>query len=212
MESQGGDKTNLVAKGGDGGVDVWKGSATNGGDKEVFVYLVDKGGDGGDCKRAKVTTIKEAKDFPTLPLDELVGNLKVYEMILENDGVVFKTTTKEKDVKKHDKFDIWKEKTKGGESSRRKFGCYNSGNKNHFIGDCPNPRRNKAFIRGSWSDSEDGNKLKMTQHVLWPSTLKELISGKAMVILNEEILCKPRTTKLPMDYQNNVCKVANGMG
>ncbi|GJU43698.1 hypothetical protein Tco_1200964 [Tanacetum coccineum] len=46
--------------------------------------------------RAKVTVIKEAKDLATLPLDELVGNLKVYEMILENDGVVSKTTTKDK--------------------------------------------------------------------------------------------------------------------
>nr|GEX33626.1 zf-CCHC domain-containing protein/UBN2 domain-containing protein [Tanacetum cinerariifolium] len=40
--------------------------------------------------------IEEAKDLHTLPLDELVGNLKVYEMILKNDGVVSKTTTKEK--------------------------------------------------------------------------------------------------------------------
>ncbi|GJW15584.1 hypothetical protein Tco_0019717 [Tanacetum coccineum] len=46
--------------------------------------------------RAKVTTIEEAKDLATLPLDELVGNLKVYEMILENNGVVSKTTTKDK--------------------------------------------------------------------------------------------------------------------
>ncbi|GJQ98673.1 hypothetical protein Tco_0009812 [Tanacetum coccineum] len=42
--------------------------------------------------RAKVTNFKEAKDLATLPLDELIGNLKVYEMVLENDGVVSKTT------------------------------------------------------------------------------------------------------------------------
>ncbi|GKA00179.1 hypothetical protein Tco_0672729 [Tanacetum coccineum] len=46
--------------------------------------------------RAKVTAIEEAKDLATLPFDELVGNFKVYEMILENDGVVSKTTTKDK--------------------------------------------------------------------------------------------------------------------
>ncbi|GJW92913.1 zf-CCHC domain-containing protein [Tanacetum coccineum] len=45
--------------------------------------------------RAKVMSIEEAKYLATLPLDELVGNLKVYKMILENDGVVSKTTTKE---------------------------------------------------------------------------------------------------------------------
>ncbi|GKD55502.1 hypothetical protein Tco_1288889 [Tanacetum coccineum] len=46
--------------------------------------------------KANVISIEEAKDFATLPLDELVRNLKVYEMILENDGVVSKTTTKKK--------------------------------------------------------------------------------------------------------------------
>ncbi|GKB86920.1 hypothetical protein Tco_0959192 [Tanacetum coccineum] len=35
---------------------------------------------------------KEAKDFATLPFNEIIGNLKVYEMILENDGVASKTT------------------------------------------------------------------------------------------------------------------------
>nr|GEW57872.1 serine/threonine protein kinase SRPK1 [Tanacetum cinerariifolium] len=46
--------------------------------------------------RAKVPAIEEAKDFYTVLLDDLVGNLKVYEMILENNGVVSKTTTKDK--------------------------------------------------------------------------------------------------------------------
>ncbi|GKB57351.1 hypothetical protein Tco_0913537, partial [Tanacetum coccineum] len=41
---------------------------------------------------AKMKTIEEAKDLATLPLDELIGNLTVYEMVLDNDGVDFKTT------------------------------------------------------------------------------------------------------------------------
>ncbi|GKB06634.1 hypothetical protein Tco_0834867 [Tanacetum coccineum] len=45
--------------------------------------------------RAKVTTIEEAKDLATLPLDELNENLKGYEMVLDNDGVG-SNTTKEK--------------------------------------------------------------------------------------------------------------------
>nr|GEX44662.1 zf-CCHC domain-containing protein/DUF4219 domain-containing protein/UBN2 domain-containing protein [Tanacetum cinerariifolium] len=48
--------------------------------------------------KAMATSIEEAKDLVTLSLDELVENLKVYEMILENDGVVSKSTTKEKDA------------------------------------------------------------------------------------------------------------------
>ncbi|GJZ39306.1 zf-CCHC domain-containing protein [Tanacetum coccineum] len=42
--------------------------------------------------RAKVTAIKEAKDLATLPLDKLIRNLKIYEMVLDNDGVPTKTT------------------------------------------------------------------------------------------------------------------------
>ncbi|GJV56366.1 hypothetical protein Tco_1457371 [Tanacetum coccineum] len=42
--------------------------------------------------RARVTTIEEAKDLATLPLDELTGNLKVHEMVLDNDGAGSKTT------------------------------------------------------------------------------------------------------------------------
>ncbi|GJZ68315.1 hypothetical protein Tco_0631555 [Tanacetum coccineum] len=61
-----------------------------------------------------------------------------------------------KGVKKHDKFDICKEKTKGG-SPRRERGCYNRGDKNHFIDDCPKSKRNKAFIGGAWSAIEYGN-------------------------------------------------------
>nr|GEU45585.1 hypothetical protein [Tanacetum cinerariifolium] len=46
-------------------------------------------------KEAKVMAIKEAKDLAILLLDELVRNLKVYEMILDNDDTISKTTTKE---------------------------------------------------------------------------------------------------------------------
>ncbi|GJW13754.1 hypothetical protein Tco_0017887 [Tanacetum coccineum] len=43
-------------------------------------------------KKAKVTVIEEAKDLATLPLKELIKNLKVYEMVLDNDDVASKTT------------------------------------------------------------------------------------------------------------------------
>nr|GEU51843.1 replication protein A 70 kDa DNA-binding subunit B [Tanacetum cinerariifolium] len=42
--------------------------------------------------RPKVTTIEEAKDLVKLPFDELIRNLKVYEMVLRNDGVISKST------------------------------------------------------------------------------------------------------------------------
>ncbi|GJY19312.1 UBN2 domain-containing protein [Tanacetum coccineum] len=36
--------------------------------------------------RPKVTAIEESKDLSTLPLDELIGNLKVYEVVLKKDS------------------------------------------------------------------------------------------------------------------------------
>nr|GEX64275.1 UBN2 domain-containing protein [Tanacetum cinerariifolium] len=41
---------------------------------------------------SKVTSIEKDKDLAKLPLDELIGNLKVYEMVLRNDGVISKST------------------------------------------------------------------------------------------------------------------------
>nr|GEV33133.1 zf-CCHC domain-containing protein/UBN2 domain-containing protein [Tanacetum cinerariifolium] len=40
--------------------------------------------------RLKVTEIKESKDLSTQPLDELIGNLNVYEVVLEKDSEAFK--------------------------------------------------------------------------------------------------------------------------
>ncbi|GKB20596.1 hypothetical protein Tco_0854519, partial [Tanacetum coccineum] len=37
--------------------------------------------------RPKVTVIEESKDLSTLPLDELIDNLKVYKVVLEKDSV-----------------------------------------------------------------------------------------------------------------------------
>ncbi|GJZ71163.1 hypothetical protein Tco_0635014 [Tanacetum coccineum] len=40
--------------------------------------------------RPKVTAIEESKDLSTLPLDELISNLKVYEVVLEKDSKISK--------------------------------------------------------------------------------------------------------------------------
>nr|GEW15186.1 zf-CCHC domain-containing protein/UBN2 domain-containing protein [Tanacetum cinerariifolium] len=40
--------------------------------------------------RAKVTTIKESKDISSLALDELIGNLKVHEVVMEKESEIYR--------------------------------------------------------------------------------------------------------------------------
>ncbi|GJU29185.1 zf-CCHC domain-containing protein [Tanacetum coccineum] len=40
--------------------------------------------------RAKVTMIEESKDLSSLALDELIGNLKVHELVMEKDSKIYK--------------------------------------------------------------------------------------------------------------------------
>ncbi|GKE65320.1 UBN2 domain-containing protein, partial [Tanacetum coccineum] len=175
---------------------------------------------------AKVTVIKEAKDVATLPLDELIGNLKVYEMILENDGVVSKTTKKkvkylavkakitqeqtsdgsdsqggsvedldeDLDEEEAKAFNLIAKNfchrndfgNKGGEISRQNQGFYNCGEEGHFIGECPKPKENKAFVGGAWSDSEDGNKPQNDTTCL-------------IAIDSQEVLSKPSSSNNDLD-------------
>ncbi|GJS94818.1 retrovirus-related pol polyprotein from transposon TNT 1-94 [Tanacetum coccineum] len=134
--------------------------------------------------RAKVTAIEESKDLTSLSLDELIGNLKVHEMINKKDSEIVKAkgeikslTLKAKKRSSDEECSFWKfvrqpqndKKTfqrshddKSGKGDRKFFRC---GNPNHLIGEYPKPLKNKnqrAFVGGSWSDSgeEDDEKVK----------------------------------------------------
>nr|GEX98313.1 zf-CCHC domain-containing protein/UBN2 domain-containing protein [Tanacetum cinerariifolium] len=48
--------------------------------------------------RAKVTEIKESKDLTSLSLDELIGNLKVHEMIIKKDSKIVKEKVERKSL------------------------------------------------------------------------------------------------------------------
>nr|GEW18088.1 UBN2 domain-containing protein [Tanacetum cinerariifolium] len=48
--------------------------------------------------RAKVTAIKESKDLTSLSLDELIGNLKVHEMIIKKDSKIVKEKVERKSL------------------------------------------------------------------------------------------------------------------
>ncbi|GJZ16158.1 hypothetical protein Tco_0551835, partial [Tanacetum coccineum] len=113
--------------------------------------------------RAKVTAIEESKDLTSLSLDELIGNLKVYEMIIKKDSKIVKAKGERRSLALKAKKESSNEEcsTSGSEDEEYAMAC---GDPNHLIGECPKPPKDKnqrAFIGGSWSDSgeEDDEKV-----------------------------------------------------
>ncbi|GKA96473.1 zf-CCHC domain-containing protein [Tanacetum coccineum] len=111
--------------------------------------------------------IKESKDLSSLALDELIGNLKVHEVVMEKDFEIYRGKKEriksialkaKKEQPREEKKSFRQRDDKKGKSDRK---CFRCGDPNHLIGDCPKPPRNKdqkAFIGGSWSDNENDAK------------------------------------------------------
>ncbi|GJR12681.1 zf-CCHC domain-containing protein [Tanacetum coccineum] len=121
--------------------------------------------------RAKVTAIEETKDLSSLALDKLIGNLKgvyvddktltsrsddeEYVMAVRNFKKFFRRKGKFVRQPREEKKSFRQRDEKKGKSDRK---CFRCGDPNHLIGDCPKLSHNKdqkAFIGGSWSDSEN---------------------------------------------------------
>ncbi|GKA79991.1 zf-CCHC domain-containing protein [Tanacetum coccineum] len=124
---------------------------------------------------AKVTAIEESKNLTSLSLDELNGNLKVYEVIIKNHSKMVKgkreqnrslalkaknessdedSSNSDSDDEEYAMASFQRSRSdKDGKSERK---CFRCGDPNHFIGECPKSSRSnnqKAFIGGAWSDS-----------------------------------------------------------
>ncbi|GKB08011.1 hypothetical protein Tco_0836295 [Tanacetum coccineum] len=91
--------------------------------------------------RAKFTVIEESKDLSSLALDELIGNLK-------------KESSKDETLTSGSDDEEYAMAVRNFKKFFRRKGKF----VRHLIGDCPKISRNKdqkAFIGGSWSDSEN---------------------------------------------------------
>ncbi|GJV56313.1 retrovirus-related pol polyprotein from transposon TNT 1-94 [Tanacetum coccineum] len=102
--------------------------------------------------RAKVTAIEESKNLTTLPLDELIGNLKVYEEVIKKD---VETVKGKKEQSRSLALKVKKE-VSDEDSSSSDSEDEECGDPSHFIGECSKPPKNndqRAFIGGAWSDN-----------------------------------------------------------
>ncbi|GJV93530.1 retrovirus-related pol polyprotein from transposon TNT 1-94 [Tanacetum coccineum] len=114
--------------------------------------------------RAKVMAIEESKALTSLSLNELIGNLKVYEMIIKKDSKIVKAKVKRKSLALKAKKESSDEECSTSISNDEEYAMAVRGFKkffkrrdlNHLIGECLKPLRDKnqrAFVGGSWSDS-----------------------------------------------------------
>nr|GEU96684.1 hypothetical protein [Tanacetum cinerariifolium] len=109
--------------------------------------------------RAKVMAIKESKNLTTLPLDELIGNLKVYEEVIKKD---FETVKGKKKQSRSLALKVKKE-VSDEDSSRsnsedeeytmaiKEFNKFFKRRKRFP----PNNNDQRAFIGGAWSDNRE---------------------------------------------------------
>ncbi|GJX11874.1 zf-CCHC domain-containing protein [Tanacetum coccineum] len=147
-----------------------------------------------------VTAIEESKNLTTLSLDELIGNLKVYEEVTKKDSETVKSKREQsrsialkvrkessdddsstsesedeeyamavRDFKKffkrqgrfvrqpHEERKSF-QRNKDNKNGKGERKCFKCGDQNHLIGECLKLlkyQNKKAFVRGSWSDSDE---------------------------------------------------------
>ncbi|GJR59903.1 hypothetical protein Tco_1502065 [Tanacetum coccineum] len=151
--------------------------------------------------RAKVTANEESKDLTSLSLNELIMNLKVHEMIIKKDSEIVKAKGERKSLALKAKKEYNDEEclTSGSEDEeyamavrdfkkffQRRGRC---GDPNHLIGECwkpPKDKNQRAFVRGSWSDSgeEEDEKDKDETYIMAQASIEvQRIENKAKTVI-----------------------------
>ncbi|GJT28747.1 zf-CCHC domain-containing protein [Tanacetum coccineum] len=109
----------------------------------------------GKKERIKSIVLKAKKESSDDETSKSGSDDEEYDMTIRNFKKFFKRKGKFVRQLREEKKSFRQKDEKKGKSDRK---CFRCGNPNHLIGDCLKPSRNtdqKAFIGGSWSDSEN---------------------------------------------------------
>ncbi|GJV45906.1 hypothetical protein Tco_1430442 [Tanacetum coccineum] len=130
--------------------------------------------------RAKVTAIEDSKDLTSVSFDELIGNLKVHEMIIKKDSKIVKSKGERKSLALKAKKESSDEEYSTSRSEDEEYAMAVRDFKKFFkrrgrfvrqprndkktfqrSHDDKNDKNQRAFVRGSWSDigEEDDEKV-----------------------------------------------------
>ncbi|GJS29998.1 hypothetical protein Tco_0490618 [Tanacetum coccineum] len=116
--------------------------------------------------RAKVTSIEESKDLTSLSLDELIGNLKVHEMIIKKDSEIVKAKGERKSLALKAKKESSNEECSNSKSEDEEYAIAVRDFKRRgsvldaviqiiSLENVQNHQKTRtiAFVEGSWSDN-----------------------------------------------------------
>nr|GFA14002.1 retrovirus-related Pol polyprotein from transposon TNT 1-94 [Tanacetum cinerariifolium] len=109
----------------------------------------------GKKERVKSIALKAKKESSDDETSTSISDDNEYAMAVRNFKKFFRRKGKFVRQPREEKKSFRQRDEKKGKSDRK---CFRCGDPNHLIGDCPKPPRNKdqkAFIGGSWSDSEN---------------------------------------------------------
>ncbi|GKE06404.1 hypothetical protein Tco_1398422 [Tanacetum coccineum] len=119
---------------------------------------LDEGFSSKNCVRKFLRALHSKWNLTTLPLDELIGNLKVYEEVIKKDFEMVKGKKEQsRSLALKVKKEVSDEDSSSSDSEDEEYAmAVKCGDPNHLIGECSKPPKNndqRAFIGGAWSDN-----------------------------------------------------------
>nr|GEU77445.1 UBN2 domain-containing protein [Tanacetum cinerariifolium] len=162
------------------GIRWWWHRLDDDGGVEIVVFVSD--GDGGGGERAKVTAMEELKNLTTLSLDEVIGNLTVYEEVIKKDSKIIK---RKKELRKSIALKARKESSDDDSST------FDSEDEEYAMAE---------FFGGSWSDSDEDEEEKTKDE----KCLKAKASNE---VLSETEYVSDDQSSLDKNEYSRLCKI-----